>query len=56
MYRSLNETLFRLADDTLLFPGHMYSSEPSSTLGEQKRTNPYMRAANLEQFLMFMGY
>ena len=32
MYRSLNETLRQLADDTLLYPGHLYSSEPSGTL------------------------
>ncbi len=55
MYRSLNETLYRLPDDTLLFPGHLYSSDPSSTIGEQKRTNPFMRVTSLEQFLMFMG-
>ncbi len=55
MYRSLNETLRRLDDDTLLYPGHLYSSEPSGTLGEQKRTNPYLRVTGLEQFLGFMG-
>ncbi len=55
MYRSLNETLRRLDDDTLLYPGHLYSSEASGTLGEQKRTNPYLRVTGLEQFLGFMG-
>ena len=55
MYRSLNETLRRLDDDTLLYPGQLYSSEPSGTLGEQKRTNPYLRVTGLEQFLGFMG-
>ncbi len=55
MYRSLNEKLARLPDDTLLYPGHLYASDPSSTLGEQKRTNPFLRVTSLEQFLMFMG-
>jgi glyoxylase-like metal-dependent hydrolase (beta-lactamase superfamily II) len=55
MYRSLNETLRRLPDETLLYPGHLYSSEPWGTLGGQKRTNPYLRAASLDQFLAFMG-
>lgn len=55
MYRSLNETLARLPDETLLFPGHLYSSEPSGTLGEQKRTNPFLRVTSLDQFLAFMG-
>jgi glyoxylase-like metal-dependent hydrolase (beta-lactamase superfamily II) len=55
MYRSLNEVLRRLPDETLLFPGHAYSSAPSSSMGEQKRTNPYLRVAGLEQFLSFLG-
>ena len=55
MYRSLNETLKRLPDDTLVYPGHLYSAEPQGTLGDEKRTNPFLRVAGLEQFLMFMG-
>lgn len=55
MYRSLNQTLRQLPDETLLYPGHLYSSDPASTMGEQKRSNPFLRVANLEQFLMFMG-
>jgi len=54
MYRSLNETLIRLPDDTLVFPGHLYG-DPQDTLGNQKQTNPFMRVSGLEQFLMFMG-
>jgi glyoxylase-like metal-dependent hydrolase (beta-lactamase superfamily II) len=55
MYHSLNDRLRKLPDDTLLYPGHLYSSEPVDTLGEQKRVNPFLRVASLEQFLMFMG-
>lgn len=55
MYRSLNGTLKQLPDETLLFPGHLYSSDPSSTMGEQKRRNPFLRVATLEQFLGFLG-
>jgi glyoxylase-like metal-dependent hydrolase (beta-lactamase superfamily II) len=56
MYESLTQKLARLPEDTLLFPGHFYASEPSSTIGEQRRRNPYLRAARLEDFLAFMGY
>lgn len=56
MYYSLNRTLRALPDDTVVYPGHLYSSEPSATLGDQKRQNPYLRVASLEQFLAFMGY
>jgi glyoxylase-like metal-dependent hydrolase (beta-lactamase superfamily II) len=55
MYDSL-KALARLPEDTLLYPGHFYASEPSSTIGEQKRMNPYLRVARLEDFLAFMGY
>jgi glyoxylase-like metal-dependent hydrolase (beta-lactamase superfamily II) len=55
MYHSLNTTLKALPDETLLYPGHLYSSEPVDTLGAQKRTNPFLRVASLEQFLMFVG-
>jgi glyoxylase-like metal-dependent hydrolase (beta-lactamase superfamily II) len=55
LYRSLHETLARLPDDTQLFPGHFYAAEPSSSLGEQKRTNPYLRATNLRDFMGFLG-
>lgn len=56
MYRSLHEVLGRLPEETLLFPGHQYAPEPSSTMGEQKRRNPYLRAKRLEDFLGFVGY
>ena len=55
MYKSLNEKLKRLPDDTVLYPGHLYSAEPQSTMGEQKATNPFLRVTSLEMFLSFMG-
>ncbi len=55
MYHSLTGTLKKLPDETLLFPGHLYSPEAQSTMGEQKRSNPFLRVASLEMFLNFMG-
>jgi hydroxyacylglutathione hydrolase len=55
LYRSLHEVLKRLPDSTLVYPGHLYA-EPVGSLGDQKRTNPYLRVAGLEQFLAFLGY
>jgi glyoxylase-like metal-dependent hydrolase (beta-lactamase superfamily II) len=55
MYRSLHGVLKQLPDETVLYPGHLYSPEPSATLGSQKRRNPYLRATSLEQFLSFVG-
>ncbi len=55
MYHSLNHTLKALPDETVVFPGHLYSTDSHDTLGSQKRTNPFLRVTSLEQFLMFMG-
>jgi len=55
MFRSLDGVLKKLPDETILFPGHLYSPEPCATMGQQKRTNPYLRAATVEQFLGFVG-
>jgi len=54
MYYSLNRTLKALPDETLVYPGHLYA-QPSGTIGGEKRANPYLRVASLEQFLAFMG-
>jgi glyoxylase-like metal-dependent hydrolase (beta-lactamase superfamily II) len=56
MYRSLTGTLKQLPDETLLYPGHLYAADPYSTMGEQKRRNPFLRVSTLEQFLGFLGY
>lgn len=56
MFRSLDGVLKRLPDETILYPGHLYAPEPSATMGEQKRTNPYLRAATVDQFLTFVGF
>ncbi len=56
MYHSLNHTLKNLDDATVVYPGHAYSSESSTTIADQKRHNMYMRFDNLDDFLSAMGY
>lgn len=56
MYDSLVNKLKRLPEDTVLFPGHNYADRPVSTIGEEKRRNPYMRFDRLEDFLRLIGY
>lgn len=56
MYHSLNTTLKSLDDATVVFPGHAYSSESSTTIADQKRHNMYMRFTTLDEFLDAMGY
>jgi len=54
MYHSLCQ-LRDLPDETVLFPGHLYSEESYDSMGQQKQTNPFLRVSSLDQFLMFMG-
>ena len=56
LYYSLTQKLMALPDDTILFPGHNYSDRPTSTLGEEKQSNPYFQFHSLKQFLAAMGY
>jgi hydroxyacylglutathione hydrolase len=56
MYDSLVNKLKRLPDDIVLYPGHNYADRLTSTIGDEKRRNMYMRFDRLEDFLALMGY
>jgi len=56
MYDSLVNKLKRLPDETVLYPGHNYADRPTSTIGDEKRRNMYLRFSRLEDFLGLMGY
>src|SRR6266404_2853773 len=43
MYDSLVNKLKRLPEETVLYPGHNYAGRPTSTIGEEKQRNMYMR-------------
>jgi glyoxylase-like metal-dependent hydrolase (beta-lactamase superfamily II) len=55
MYDSLTRRLARVPDDTILFPGHLYSAEPSATMGDTRRLNYVFRPETPEQWLMMFG-
>lgn len=55
MWRTLNQKLRALPDETVVYPGHDYGGSPTSTIGDQKRTNPYMNYPSLDGFLQVMG-
>jgi hydroxyacylglutathione hydrolase len=55
MYHSLTNTLMRLDDQTVLYPGHNYARQPTSTIGEERRQNPYVQYVSLHDFLRAMG-
>jgi hydroxyacylglutathione hydrolase len=55
MYESLTTRLARVPDDAILFPGHLYSPEPSATLGETRRTNFVFAPRSAAQWLAMFG-
>ena len=55
MYDSLTRRLATVPDDTILFPGHLYSADPSATMGDTRRLNYVFRPETPEQWLMMFG-
>ena len=55
MHRSLLTTLAKLPGELVVLPGHDYGPQPTSTLGEERRTNYTLRPRSLAEFLEFMG-
>lgn len=43
MSRSIREKLLVLPDETVVLPGHHYGSSPRSTIGQEKKTNAFLR-------------
>ncbi|OGR92107.1 MAG: hypothetical protein A2992_04840 [Elusimicrobia bacterium RIFCSPLOWO2_01_FULL_59_12] len=50
MYHSLTQ-LKKLDEKTVFYPGHDYGMTPTNTIENEKRTNPFLLADSLDQFL-----
>ncbi len=50
LYHSLTQ-LAKLPEETVLYPGHNYSDKPTSTIGDEKKQNPFLQIKSLEEFL-----
>jgi glyoxylase-like metal-dependent hydrolase (beta-lactamase superfamily II) len=55
LYYSLTQILGKLPEETLLYPGHDYSSKPVSTIADENRENYYMKMPSLESWKRIMG-
>ncbi|MEA3198976.1 MAG: hypothetical protein QOE90_404 [Thermoplasmata archaeon] len=55
MHRALTQILPALPDGLIVLPGHDYGKTPTSTLGDEKRTNHTMRPRTLDAFRRFMA-
>jgi len=40
---TLREKILPLPDETVVLPGHDYGPKPTDTIGNQKKTNPYLK-------------
>ena len=54
MYVSLLRKLAMLDGNIEVYPGHDYGESRSSTIAEEKLTNPSMQERTLEQFILFI--
>lgn len=49
-YTNLHGILMKLPDEMEVYVGHDYGAAPSSTIGEQRRTNPFLLQPDFESF------
>jgi glyoxylase-like metal-dependent hydrolase (beta-lactamase superfamily II)/rhodanese-related sulfurtransferase len=54
LFRSVREQIFSLPDHCLVYPGHDYRGVTATSVGEEKRYNPRLAEAILEED--FVGY
>ncbi len=54
MYHSLFDKILMLNDGVEVYPGHDYGPKPSSTIGDEKRSNYTLEPRSLAEFIQFM--
>jgi hydroxyacylglutathione hydrolase len=54
MYDSLFSKVRKMDDALVVCPGHHYGKSPTSTIGEEKRTNYTLQPRTVEEFKRFM--
>jgi glyoxylase-like metal-dependent hydrolase (beta-lactamase superfamily II) len=55
MYESIHTRLARVPDEAILFPGHLYSQDPSQSMGETRRWNYVFRPRSAEEWMTMFG-
>jgi len=55
LYHSLFDVLAKLDDDLVMYSGHNYGARPTSTLGQEKKTNFVMQNRTEEEFVELLG-
>jgi len=55
MYESLTQTLAKVPDEAVLFPGHFYSPEPSASMADTRRWNYVLAPRSEGEWLAMFG-
>jgi glyoxylase-like metal-dependent hydrolase (beta-lactamase superfamily II) len=55
LYESITQKLAKVPDDATLFPGHLYSPDPSQSMGDTRRFNFVFQPKTEEQWLAMFG-
>jgi len=55
MYESIHTRLARVPDDAILFPGHLYSADPSASMGDTRRWNYVFRPRSAQEWMAMFG-
>ena len=55
LYDSITQKLAVVPDDAVLYPGHLYSAEPSAPMGNVRRSNIVYRPRTRDQWMMMFG-
>lgn len=55
LYASLTQRLAKVPDEAVLFPGHLYSAEPSASMGETRRWNYVFAPKSEREWLAMFG-
>ena len=55
LYESLTQRLANVSDDTVLYPGHLYSADPSAPMGETRKHNFVFAPRNAAEWMGMFG-
>lgn len=54
-YDSIFNRLLKLPEETMVFPAHDYKGDTVSTIGEERRYNPRLQVASVDEYIELMG-
>ena len=55
LYNSIQNKIFSLPDETLIYPGHDYTGHRVSTVAQEKLTNSRLAGKSLQEFVQIMN-